>query len=212
MSRRVLLLNRGESVVDIIDWQVATALLVKGSATVPYGYEDYHKIGISVNSAVRMKEEGDFKVSIEEDDMGIMRGFFYLPTAVVLVEYVHIPYKRAAVNKKNVLKRDKKICGYCECELTDSTGTIDHIIPQSRWKDFARRGLVKNQKHVNDWKNVVASCKKCNAKKGDKTLDEANMKLLTKPFVPSRDYLILRGINTKTYETWKRWICFDDLK
>lgn len=209
-SRKVLLLNRGESVVDIIDWVTAVCLLIKGNAKAPFGYDDHYKIPISANSAERMKKEGQFAVDVEEVD-GVKRGFFLLPTAVVLVEYVHIPYKSAAVNLKNVLKRDKYECGYCGKKLTDSNGSIDHIIPRSRWDEFKKKGIAKG-KHVNIWKNVVASCKKCNCLKDDRTPAEAGMKLGLKPFVPSRDFLIMHGVNAKTYETWSRWICFDDLK
>jgi 5-methylcytosine-specific restriction endonuclease McrA len=209
-NRRVLLLNRGESLVDVIDWQTAVCLLVKGNAHVPYGYDDYYKIPISLASAERMKEEGDFEVEIEEEGE-VRRGFFLLPTAVVLVEYVHIPYKAASVNKKNVLKRDKNKCGYCGKHLTESTGSVDHIVPRSRWQEMKRKGRVKG-KHPNNWKNVVASCKDCNCKKDDKTPEEVGMKLKIRPYVPSRDFLILHGIDTETFETWSRWICFDDLK
>ena len=210
-NRRVLLLNRGETVVDIIDWQTAVCLLVKGNASIPYGYDDYHKIPVSVRSAARMQESGEFEASIESDENGIERGFFLLPSALVLVEYVHIPYKRASVNKRNVLKRDRHTCGYCECKLTESTGTIDHIIPQSRWAEFKRKGKV-NGKYANNWKNVVIACKRCNNKKDDKTPEEAGMVLKIKPFVPSKDFLILRGVDLDTFKVWNRWICFDDLK
>jgi len=208
---RVLLLNRGESVVDVIDWQTAVCLLVKGSATIPYGYDHHYKIPISTNTAARMAEEGNFETAIENDENGIERGYFILPTALVLVEYAHIPYKTAAVNLKNVLRRDKNVCGYCYKRLSASNGTIDHIIPKCRWEEFKRLGKTKG-KHVNNWKNVVAACKPCNNKKDNKTPEEASMKMHVKPFVPSRDYLFLRGIDTETYEVWDRWICFDDLK
>jgi len=209
-NRRVLLLNRGETMVDIIDWQTAICLLVKGNAIAPYGYDDFHKIPISERSAEKMQSDGTFAVEIE-DKGDYKQGYFLLPTAVVLVEYVHIPYKAAAVNKSNVLKRDKYTCGYCEKSLTESTGSIDHIVPRSKWYEHKKKGLVKG-KHPNIWKNVVASCKRCNCRKDDMTPEEAGMKLKITPFIPSRDYLILHKIDTKTYETWSRWICFDDLK
>jgi len=209
-SRKVLLLNRGESLVDIIDWQTAICLLVKGNAHAPFGYNDYYRIPVSQQSAERMKEEGNFDVEIEEVD-GVTRGYFLLPTAVVLVKYVHIPYKTAAVNKKNVLKRDRFKCGYCGKDLTDSTGSVDHIIPRSKWDEFKKKGIAKG-KHSNTWKNVVASCKTCNCLKDDRTPQEAGMKLQIQPFVPSKDYLVLHGMDLSTFETWSRWICFDDLK
>ena len=209
-NRQVLLLNRGESLVDVIDWHDAVCLLVKGNAIAPFGYDDYYKIPISEFSAEKMQKSGTFKVEIE-DLPDRRQGYFLLPTAIVLVEFVHIPYKAAAVNKSNVLKRDKNTCGYCGKILNALTGSIDHIIPRSRWNEFKLKGLVKGL-HANTWRNVVASCKRCNCMKDDQTPEEAGMKLHTTPFVPSRDYLILHRINTKTYETWSRWICFDDLK
>jgi len=210
MNRRVLLLNKGESVVDVVDWQTAVCLIVKGNARVPYGYDDHYKIPVSVQSAERMQEEGTFNATIE-DDGEVRRGFFLLPTAVVLVEYVHIPYKSAAVNLKNVLKRDKNTCGYCEKKLNRETASVDHIVPRSKWHEHKKKGLVKG-KHPNNWRNVVAACKRCNCKKDDKTPEEAGLKLKIKPYVPSRDFLILHGVNIDTYETWSRWLVFDDLR
>ena len=55
-NRKVLLLNRGETLVDVIDWQDAINLLVKGNARSPYGYNNYYKIPIALNSAQRIKE------------------------------------------------------------------------------------------------------------------------------------------------------------
>jgi len=210
-SRRVLLLNSGETLVDVVNWQTAVCLLVKGNARAPFGYDDYYKIPISNHSAEKIQEEGHFETEIVEDEAGVKRGFFLLPTAIVLVEYVHIPYKTAAVNKRNVLKRDKKQCGYCGRRLNDSNGSIDHIIPRSRWEDMKNKGKAKG-KSPNNWKNVVACCKQCNCKKDNKTPEEAGLKLRVTPFVPSRDFLILHGVDLKTFETWSRWICFDDLK
>ena len=208
MNRKVLLLNRGENVIDVINWQAAVCLLVKGNATAPYGYDHHYKIPVSISSAKRMESEGLFDVEISEVD-GELRGFFILPTAIVLVEYANIPYKRAAVNKRNVLKRDKYKCGYCGKHLTESIGSVDHIVPQSRWHIFKAEGKVKG-KHPNNWKNVVASCKKCNCKKDNRTPAEAGMKLLITPFVPSKDFLILRGVDLSTMETWDRWITIGD--
>jgi len=209
-QRKVLLLNRGESLVDIINWQDAVCLLIKGNAHAPYGYDDHYKIPVSLQSAERMKKDQTFDVEIE-DDGEIRRGYFLLPSAIVLIEYVHIPYKTVALNKKNVLKRDKNICAYCGKHLTDATGSIDHVIPRSRWKEYKAKGLVKG-KHANVWTNVVASCKSCNCKKDDRTPKEAGMTLSIKPFIPSKDYLILHNIDLRTSEIWSRWICFDDLK
>jgi 5-methylcytosine-specific restriction endonuclease McrA len=205
-NQKVLLLNSGETVIDAIDWRQAVTLMITEKARQPWGHEDYYKIPVSIQTAERMRETCEFESLVEGT-----QGYILLPTAIVLVKFVHLPYKRAAVNKTNVLKRDKYTCAYCGKKLTNSTGTVDHVIPLSRWEEFVRKGKVKG-KTANNWKNVVASCRNCNCKKDDKTPSEACMKIMSQPFVPSKDYLIFITINIDTMETWSRWICFDDLK
>ena len=48
---------------------------------------------------------------------------------------------------------------------------MDHVIPKSRGGD-------KN------WTNIVAACKRCNNKKGDRTPQEAKMPLIKLPVIP----------------------------
>lgn len=170
--RKVLLLNASEEVLKVINWQKAVKLMLDGKAKKPYGHNDEYEI---------------------KTVSGVLR----LPTALVLVRYVHIPYKNVAVNKDNVLRRDDYTCGYCDKKLSGTTGTIDHITPQS-----------KGGKH--DWLNVVAACKICNNKKDNLSLQQAEskfgMKLRIKPHVPSRDFMILTSVNIDTHETWTRWV------
>ena len=70
-----------------------------------------------------------------------------------------------------VIARDKDRCRYCGTLVNwaskrgNGGGTYDHVIPVSRG------GL-------NTLKNVVASCRGCNSRKGDLTLAEAGMTLL----------------------------------
>ena len=183
MNRRVLLLNKNESLLNVIDWQTAVCLYHTGKAIAPYGYDDCYEIQM-------------------------VTGVFKLPTALVTIDYIHIPYRSAQLTKSNVLKRDKFVCAYCEKQLTTSSGSIDHVVPKSRWDEFVRAGKVTGS--YNNWKNVVSACKPCNCKKDNRTPLEAGLKLLHKPFVPSREFLVMRGIDTKTREAWSRWILMGD--
>lgn len=63
-------------------------------------------------------------------------------------------------------------CRYCNKRLTKNTVVIDHVIPVSVAKKSgrARRKLKKKGiENVNDVRNLVASCKRCNSKKANKT-------------------------------------------
>jgi len=68
--------------------------------------------------------------------------------------------------KKAILQRDKHQCAYC----LDYGDTVDHIIPKSKGGNGT-------------FGNLVACCRKCNGKKGNKTPEEAGMALLYTPSV-----------------------------
>jgi len=75
-------------------------------------------------------------------------------------------HKRSLVlyNRKNLYKRDGYRCQYCSKRPRPDEITIDHIQPQSRG------GL-------STFPNSVLCCLKCNLKKGNKTPEEAGMRL-----------------------------------
>ncbi|XP_030516970.1 uncharacterized protein LOC115730482 isoform X2 [Rhodamnia argentea] len=78
------------------------------------------------------------------------------------------------LSRKNLLYRDSYTCQYCS---SGENLTIDHVLPISRGGEWT-------------WENLVTACAKCNSKKGHKTIEEANMKLLKIPKAP-KDFDIL---------------------
>jgi 5-methylcytosine-specific restriction endonuclease McrA len=94
-----------------------------------------------------------------------------IPAVMKLVKIIRTLYRtRVPFSKRNILIRDSFICGYCG--IKSKKMTIDHIIPRS-----------KGGKST--FENCVASCKKCNSKKGSKTPREAKMFLRIKPTQPT---------------------------
>ena len=110
---------------------------------------------------------------IESDGMAVRSPTITIriPTVIRLRRYIKRSYHvRIAFSKKNVFKRDNFTCQYC-----GSMGenlTIDHIIPKSRGGESC-------------WENVVVACQRCNIKKGDRTLRDAQIRLLRRPVRPS---------------------------
>jgi 5-methylcytosine-specific restriction endonuclease McrA len=94
---------------------------------------------------------------------------FPMPSVIRLNRYVNAPYKGVNLTRQNIFKRDGFECQYCG---TRRELTIDHVVPR------AKGGR-------DTWVNLVTACKRCNAKKGDFTPDEAGMLLRKKPFKPS---------------------------
>ena len=62
-------------------------------------------------------------------------------------------------------------CSYCGKLIKPENMTVDHLIPVNKVKHFGiARILMKIQRihNINDVKNLIPSCYKCNSKKSDK--------------------------------------------
>lgn len=94
----------------------------------------------------------------------------------------HVP---ALSSKTQLFMRDRYICAYCGDKFHRDELSRDHIHPVSRGGQ-------------NTWMNLVTACLRCNSHKGARTCEEANMKLLYVPYVPSlfEDFLLRRGQRT----------------
>lgn len=98
---------------------------------------------------------------------------FRVPAVVRLRRWVNLkkPGPVIRFSRANVYARDESRCQYCFKRFPDRELTLDHVMP-----------VVRGGKKT--WENIVTACIKCNQKKGDRTPDEANMKLFKKPQVP----------------------------
>ena len=114
---------------------------------------------------------------------------FPMPSVIRLTRYVNIPYKGVALTRQNVFKRDNFSCQYCG---TAKDLTLDHVIPRSKGG-------------ISAWNNLVSACKRCNARKGNNTPDEAGIKLKIKPFRPSY-VMFLRDFSGFHCEEWRPYL------
>lgn len=92
-----------------------------------------------------------------------------VPSVIRLQRYVKVPYYGITLSRHNVLRRDNFLCQYCG---TNKNLTLDHLLPRSRGGET-------------NWLNLVTACFRCNSRKGDRTPEEAGLKLLRKPTKPS---------------------------
>jgi len=81
-------------------------------------------------------------------------------------------WQTVAPTRRAIFTRDNFRCAYCGKVLKDSEITVDHIIPKSRGGKW-------------EWENLVTCCSDCNQRKGNRTPQEAGMKLLFKPKRPT---------------------------
>lgn len=112
------------------------------------------------------------------------------PSIIRISKFVRVPYKKVVLTRKNILRRDGFKCAYCG--RSDIPLTIDHIIPKARGGD-------------DTWDNLVSACTICNNKKGDRTPDEAKMRLIFQPFKPSH-IVFIKNVVGRLDERWKPYL------
>ncbi|MBI2818935.1 MAG: HNH endonuclease [Acidobacteria bacterium] len=91
-----------------------------------------------------------------------------VPSVIRLLEYHRIPYQTRVLSRRNILIRDHYTCQFCAETFSSSELTLDHVFPRS-------------QGGKSSWENLVACCYSCNNRKGDRTPEQAGMRLLRAP-------------------------------
>lgn len=168
LERRVLVLNKSWIPVNVTTVKRAMCLLYADLARV-VDAKTYETYGFQ-----RWCREGVAKAFIKSVTMDIP-----VPEVIVLMSYNGVKVKQdTTFSRSKLLKRDNYTCQYCGEKLTGPNLTIDHILPRSRGGQTS-------------WTNCVLACYRCNIKKDDKTPEEAKMKLLCKPGIPSWSIRVL---------------------
>jgi len=124
------------------------------------------------------------------------RSHVRLPSVIRLLEYRRIPRQTRALSRKNILMRDRYTCQYCHRVLPSAELTLDHVVPRSRAGESA-------------WENLVACCHPCNNVKGNRTPEEAGMKLARqpKPFSLHTSRHLMRMLG-KGEAQWHKYLFF----
>lgn len=116
---------------------------------------------------------------------------FPKPSVIRLSHQIHRPRPKVKLSRRAVFRRDSYRCQYCGLEMGHLT--LDHVVPRSRGG-------------AHGWTNLVSACASCNRRKGGKTIEEAHMKLLTKPIEPRVTYPALFGLHLSDNQEWKGFI------
>lgn len=95
----------------------------------------------------------------------IDQGKFLVPALIRLTQKIAFRAMQIRPSRNAIFRRDKHTCQYCGDKTKIS---LDHVLPVSRGGK-------------NTWENLVTACFSCNNRKGNKTPEEAGMKLLSTP-------------------------------
>jgi 5-methylcytosine-specific restriction endonuclease McrA len=144
--------------------------LVLTSSMIPHKVYQWHK-------SVCAELSGDVDVLERYADEPITCPSFtiYNPAVLRIKKSLDKTRKRANFSRSNLYNHYKHKCAYCGRRFKSRDLTFDHVMPRSRGGPT-------------DWSNVVAACggaKGCNARKDDRTPEEAGMRLLYLPKQPT---------------------------
>ena len=133
------------------------------------GYQP-HRI-VSWQRAITMLFQGKVEVIEDYDEVVYDKTFvLHMPAVVRLLNVVRRK-KAVKFSRMNVLTRDNWTCQYCGRKFPTSKLNYDHVLPRSRGGRTV-------------WENIVSACYDCNSKKGNRTPQEAGMRLRKTPQKP----------------------------
>jgi 5-methylcytosine-specific restriction endonuclease McrA len=114
-----------------------------------------------------------------------------VPEVVTLVHYDRTRQAMVPFSRRNIFKRDHNTCQYCGARPGSEELTIDHILPRSMGG-------------TSTWENCVLACVECNARKANRTPEQAKMKLRRHPSRPT--WKPLYAPTAIRIESWSRFL------
>ena len=165
LEHQVLVLNRSWQAVNIITVQAALLMMAADAAT-----------GMNFDGSNFMPVKWDdwleLAVRDEDDSVGTPTRRVRAPRAIIAVNFNKVPLKRPRLTLKHLRERDNHRCAYTQRVLKPEECSMEHVIPRSKGG-------------TTEWKNVVLADKRVNSIRGNRTLEEAGLKLKIHPFVPA---------------------------
>ena len=184
LSKPILVLNRWFEPVQVTTAKRGFVLLYGGAA------QALDEIG----EAFDFERWRSLPVRLEDDPLPIVGGCLRVPRVLHLARYDRKPRATVRLTRRNIMLRDAHQCQYCSKRPPIRDLNIDHVVPRSRGGG-------------DSWENLVTACRVCNLRKGWKTPDEANMRLLRRPFRPkwSMSAQILLGGGSR-FREWEPFL------
>jgi len=134
------------------------------------------------------------KAEIVEHDAEPLRSAtaaFLRPLVIRLLQYVRVPRTvKRRISRRVLFARDGWRCVYCG--TAGGRLTLDHVVPRSRGGDST-------------WENVVTACAPCNLRKGNRTPEEASLRLAHVPRAPA-PVLFIRLALHRVPEIWAPYL------
>ncbi len=192
---KVLVLNKMYMAVRVISARRAFTMLFRDLAEVVH-VEDGQWMTYDFSTWAELSElrrEFEAEQAHRHDWVSTVRFNLAVPRVIRLLGYDRLPQQHVKLNRRNLFARDRNRCQYCGNIFPTQELSLDHVVP-------------KTQGGGESWENLVCSCVRCNARKGGRTPDQANMALIKTPTRPKRNPLITVKLGQQRYESWKTFL------
>lgn len=143
---------------------------------------------ISYRRVARLVVKGKVEIISQWKGVPFYNGLDY-PSIMVLKKYVRKKPLIPKFNFRGVFRRDMFMCCYSGKELPPSKLTVDHVLPKSRGGKST-------------WENCVTASLEINSLKGNKTPEEANLKLLIEPKAPPDPLGLEYAVMGEVHNDW----------
>ncbi len=189
LNRPVLVLNRLWQAIHVCTARRAFSLLCQGHAQVVHtddGSFSTHDFDSWRDISERQPDPQMVHTS---------RWRIRIPRVIVLMFFERMPRQEVKFTRHNIFERDKCVCQYCGGHFDRKDLNLDHVFPRDRGGAMT-------------WENIVCSCIRCNTRKGNRTPDEARMKLIRKPERPKWRPFAHLTFGAEAHESWKHFVDF----
>lgn len=192
LDAQVLVLNRVYSAIRIVDARRAFTLLAKRIAEVVSledgTYRNYDFASWADIAELQREFEAESHEWVRTATFSIA-----VPKIIRLFDYDRRPVREIKLNRRNIYARDENQCQYCGRRQPTRELSLDHVVPRV-------------QGGGESWTNLVCACVKCNARKGGRTPEQANMRLIRRPRKPRRNPAITVRLGSPRYQSWKAFL------
>ena len=186
----VLVLNRLWQAVNVCSAKRALALLFEGHAQVVLNAPDGSFQTYSFSAWQDFSQQEPHPESIHTVSLKIR-----VPRVILLMVFDRMPKKEVKFTRHNIFERDRNTCQYCGVVFDRKDLNLDHVIPRDRGGPTT-------------WENIVCSCIPCNTRKGNRTPDQARMKLIRKPERPKWRPFAHLTFGAEHHDSWKHFVDF----
>lgn len=192
LDAKVLVLNKVYVALRVISARRAFALLSRDAAEIIH-IEQGHYVNYDFSSWIEISElQRQFEPDAH-DWVRTVRMHIAVPRVIRLFGYDRVPAESVKLNRRNLFARDRNHCQYCGHFFPTNELSIDHVTPRAHGGP-------------DTWDNLVCACLRCNSRKGGRTPEQANMKLVRKPVRPRRNPMISLRLGADKYASWKAFL------